>query len=1154
MAQIRLADGATLQVLRESVDAPTVARMTRLLNAPPSFDRQERVGAVYEVALKAGQPRNPVVISLPFDASRIPAGRGPDSLALAHWDGSQWRPIASWISAELGFVTAHAPHLSLFSVVSTTKFIKQIATTVLNPTASSRDKHPLLPRDSTQDCIVLMVPPHEPNRYTRVEVFGDPLTEVQDEAMAFVAGPGAVFDAASEACSVLRFTIRIPKEARLGLRNLVFSGKGPKCTVPNAFSIGQPLVVIVDIDGLRQDVFYDELQDSYSTCKHIRGLAGKPKAAGKSGGLSFIEFENGIALKEATTVFPTVTFAGHAGIFSGCDPRDLNMAGNEWFDRSLRDPYKFAFTGDNLRITGEGDSRASYIGGRANDRLLASGRTTVYQDAWREMQVAGVVHHNMYFGEGRTAAAWKPYTWVVDELLYLGPLHTHWLLTSYADRHMIAKAIETVRDHDTQSLEDQANAGIGENLGIVTLYYAGLDHLGHEMSWPQEVRSRQQKYLQEVVEPSLGRLIEAMSEATYKSATFLFVSDHGQTDMAYPRGHADARVHSFSSPRSNADLHKLQDLLFEWGYNPSGVYRVPNQKPAELYASLSSAVVGLNAGMAHVYLRRSKEGRLLRLRTTPEIHNLAVTVGEFEPWDRPPSFNQVIQTAENFRRWNEEGLAPVYRAGEESPLYRSSLDLILVRNVERSGPGAPYQVYLGPGRIIPFREFLAKGGNHPFTEDRYGWTGSARDADFLADRVSRLQSGVSGDLILIPKYPLFYFEYSPLYGDHGGLGRSDFEVPLVVVRPSPAKDTARRIQALLAKTIDLRTKNRPAVTDVKETVLEIFRGRETVPLRQVEPDPVRAPARITLDPPEVARVNKGQVQCRKDHPLLSKGVPAYAREELKFTVRYALSDPVSGLRPAAFVDGHEVGMADRSHAFGLVGSSPLDLGTAGRHELTYRFPAPEPDTLGTYEFALLQGGSSLAKSQPIVVSAFPRGWSLSDVLWEPKSEEDRQFFNSDKSNAADWKSITVQFQKGVLQVARNENLSGSNFEKRIGETVTLTGIPGFVEDNRQCALQLVRGLSLEMNPRPRIVGDPAAPFLAISGIVIDHPGASSLKLGDAGRIQDEGKSIPFKIDPRDASVRRLDLSLVFQEQGARVRISPALRRTVILRYVRIDEK
>ncbi len=111
-------------------------------------------------------------------------------------------------------------------------------------------------------------------------------------------------------------------------------------------------IVILGIDGLRQDVLYDGYDASYAdpfgcggdTCyvrvddTNLPGLA------------QIMTSASTIKLKDVTAIFPSITFASWASIFTGKLPNETGVLGNEFFARDL---YNSAMS-NNQAIPGMG--------------------------------------------------------------------------------------------------------------------------------------------------------------------------------------------------------------------------------------------------------------------------------------------------------------------------------------------------------------------------------------------------------------------------------------------------------------------------------------------------------------------------------------------------------------------------------------------------------------------------------------------------------------------------------------------------------------------------------------------------------------------------------------------------------------------------------
>lgn len=108
---------------------------------------------------------------------------------------------------------------------------------------------------------------------------------------------------------------------------------------------------------------------------------------------------------------------------------------------------------------------------------------------------------------------------------------------------------------------------------------------------------------------------------------------------------------------------------------------------------------------------------------------------------------------------------------------------------------------------------------------------------------------VSGDVVLVPSYPDFYFETAPLNGDHGGLSREELTVPFALFRPGAGADDLAHVRRTALASLDLTTKNRPAVTDLKAVVLALL--GDPVPRRAADPKPAPPAGSVWVREPAI---------------------------------------------------------------------------------------------------------------------------------------------------------------------------------------------------------------------------------------------------------------------------------------------------------------
>ena len=436
-------------------------------------------------------------------------------------------------------------------------------------------------------------------------------------------------------------------------------------------------LVIIDIDGLRRDVFLKALDDG--VIPNITRIVGGRDVARA-------------CHVDAVSTAPSITFTAQASIVTGRHPREHGVPGNESFDRFGRisngRPRHFGFdVGDTLAVD---DAVAVFTDGLAS-RFLHSATPTLYEMAARRGVDSAVFYH-MY---ARGAEVWRPPN-VLDIARFTKGRGVLGMGTGQYDAGMLKQLVRYL--------------DAGRRPGVLMAYFMGLDHHSH-LHGP----GSQSEYLRDVIDPQIGLLLDALvRHGMLDGALFALVSDHGQVD-AVPD-----------------DRHSLRlgfpfDLELVHIFNALGldVHDIPGEDPN------CDAVMGLNGGLAHVYLQR-RDGR----------------------WaDRPRYAEDVLPVAEAFRQMDAQG-----RYAEE---LHDTLDAILVRNVERDGWEAEYRAYVGEGRTQPLADYLA-----------------ARPELNYVDPVDRLRSAAGatgGDLLLVAKGREGYYFGGPTRGVHGGLlpGESD---------------------------------------------------------------------------------------------------------------------------------------------------------------------------------------------------------------------------------------------------------------------------------------------------------------------------------------------------------------------------------------------
>ncbi|MFN2143874.1 MAG: alkaline phosphatase family protein [Anaerolineales bacterium] len=434
-----------------------------------------------------------------------------------------------------------------------------------------------------------------------------------------------------------------------------------------------PHMLLLDIDGLRYDVFQQALESN--------AIPNIQKVFHRSGHIQ--------ALPLISTA-PSITFCAQASIFTGAPPNQHGIAGNQFFDRfgTLQGkPRLFAFDiGDLMDFE---DAVLVFSKGLASNCLQVP---TIYE-ILQSHGFSSVVVGNMY---ARGADQW-----IKPSLVDLARLTKGNTLIGISAPDYDGKLLENTKAY----LEKKGLPN------LLTYYLKGLDDESHR----QGIES-QLGYLTGIVDPQIGELWDYLSETfpeEIKDLEVLLFSDHGQINVVPDEKHSVRMAFPFQN--------EFADLFEYLGFDLTDY---PGEGPR------SNAVIALDGGLAHVYLRK------------PEAE-----------WAAPPLFEQdVIRTAKAF--WQ----ASLH--GAHAPNLQGSLDSILVRNAEKDGWSAPYQAITPEGDLLPLEEWAA------------GQVASGKAVDPLR-RLSQLAGPYSGDLLLIANYAEGFFFSPILKGVHGGIHPED---------------------------------------------------------------------------------------------------------------------------------------------------------------------------------------------------------------------------------------------------------------------------------------------------------------------------------------------------------------------------------------------
>ena len=243
--------------------------------------------------------------------------------------------------------------------------------------------------------------------------------------------------------------------------------------------------VLIDIDGVRGDTFEQTYRD------------------GRLPNFQRI-LEPAVWFDNAASVFPTVTMAGQASLFTGVPPATHGVIGNQWFDRAAGRMV------DYLTVTGVACVYGFTLltgpecrGGLANRHLLSP---TLYEAA-TAAGLSSMVVFNQYW-KGATHAVLPG---LLDALSFV---QNESIDYEAFDRRMMDRALEALREHRLPA--------------ILTVYFAGADGLGHALG-----TAGQPRYLERVIDYQLGRLLDALEslDPQWRAHTlFVITADHGRTD------------------------------------------------------------------------------------------------------------------------------------------------------------------------------------------------------------------------------------------------------------------------------------------------------------------------------------------------------------------------------------------------------------------------------------------------------------------------------------------------------------------------------------------------------------------------------------------------------------------------------------------------
>ncbi|MBE0527762.1 MAG: alkaline phosphatase family protein, partial [Thermoleophilia bacterium] len=307
-------------------------------------------------------------------------------------------------------------------------------------------------------------------------------------------------------------------------------------------------LLLLDIDGLRYDIFQQALEsNSIPNIHRILGHSGSVKSL------------------PLVSTAPSITFCAQATIFTGVPPNKHGIAGNQFFDRFGKmqgKPRLFAFdVGDLMDFE---DAVLVFATGLASDCLQVP---TIYETL-KQQGLSSVVVGNMY-AKGADE-------WIKPTLVDLARLTKGNTLIGIKAPDYDRKLLENTRDFLDEN----------EFPNLLTYYLKGLDDESH-----REGVESQLAYLRDEIDPHLGALWDYLTERfpeIVKNLGVILFSDHGQIDVVPDEQHSIRMAFPFQN--------EFGELFEALGFDLTDY---PGEGPK------SNAVIALNGGLAHVYLRKA---------------------------------------------------------------------------------------------------------------------------------------------------------------------------------------------------------------------------------------------------------------------------------------------------------------------------------------------------------------------------------------------------------------------------------------------------------------------------------------------------------------------------------------------------------------------
>jgi hypothetical protein len=458
-------------------------------------------------------------------------------------------------------------------------------------------------------------------------------------------------------------------------------------------------------------------------------------------------YEHGVAPEGVWSILPSTTFAAWSSVFTGAGVAQSGVAGNEWFDRE-----SMAFVAPApVSVTEHADALRVYTDSLMHRWIAVP---TIFERADVRSYVTLAAQ---YRGADLLV---RPDGGMFADLV---SSFAAGAATGEADRETYSSLDVTAIDGTLDAIEAHGLAD------LQVVYFPGVDLFTHVAGSAME---DQQRYLSDVVDPAIGRLLGAYRVRGALDSTYvLFVSDHGHTPAL-----ADER-HAIGSSGEGGPA----DALTATGFR---VRPFALDTDEDAY----QAVLAYQGAVAYVYLADRS--------TCPREEDRC-------DWRAPPRFEQDVMEA--VRAFEAAG-----RTGAGAWKLEGAIDLILAREPRGVESAAPFQVWDGAALV---------------SVDAYLAANPRPDLVDLEARLEALAVGPyghrAGDSMLLSRYreedPVterYYF--SAVYRSwHGSPSRQDSEILFALARPA---STGTELRAQMLEAIG----GTPSQLDVTPLILALL--------------------------------------------------------------------------------------------------------------------------------------------------------------------------------------------------------------------------------------------------------------------------------------------------------------------------------------------